>query len=127
MPEPHDFQRLLDYLKRLPAIDPAIGSGTGTGEGGLWWVKLIINIDRPMAWRIVQELGHVLNYVSLNERLPAISCRIAAPIPERRRAQFPVLGHRVIRPHLTPSDCAEWLEGRSPARRRPGTMEADED
>lgn len=56
MPELHDFQRLFDYLKKLPAIDPSIGSGTGMGDGSLWWVKFIIDIDHPMAWRIVQEL-----------------------------------------------------------------------
>jgi hypothetical protein len=77
MPNP-DFQPLLDYLRKLPAIDPSIGSGTRIGDGSLWWVKFIIDIDHPMAWRIVQELGHVLNYVSLNA-CPPFSC------PYRRR------------------------------------------
>jgi hypothetical protein len=68
-----------------------------------------------MAWRIVQELGHVLNYVSLNERLPTIFIPVSPPpymnggprnflswVIECRDAGF------------TPSNCAEWLEGRLP-------------
>ena len=32
---------------------------------GYWWVKFTIDIEHPLAWSVVQELGHVLNYVSL--------------------------------------------------------------
>ncbi len=73
------FSKTPRLSQKLPAIDPSIGSGTGTGEGGLWWVKIIIDIDHPMAWRIVQELGHVLNYVSLNERLPTVFMPVSPP------------------------------------------------
>ena len=68
-----------------------------------------------MAWRIVQELGHVLNYVSLNERLPTIFMPVSPPpyinggprnflswVIESSDATF------------TPSDCAECLEGHLP-------------
>ena len=29
-----------------------------------WWFKFQINVDHPLAWQTVQELGHVLNYIS---------------------------------------------------------------
>lgn len=115
MPEPHDFRRLLDYLKKLPAIDPSIGSGTGTGDGSLWWVKFIIDIDHPMAWRIVQELGHVLNYVSLNERLPTVFMPVSPP-PYVNGGPRNFLSWVIESSDagFTPSDCAEYLEGHLP-------------
>src|SRR5882724_8555119 len=108
MPDP-DFQPLLDYLKKLPAIDPSIGSGAG--EELAWWVKFIIKIDHPMAWRIVQELGHVLNYVSLDERLPTVFMPVSPPpYMNGGPADFLswVIESRDV--NFTPSDCAEWLE-----------------
>ncbi len=38
-----DFTALLDYLHRVPAIDPRLGHGA---EGGRWWVKLVIDVRR---------------------------------------------------------------------------------
>jgi hypothetical protein len=110
-----DFQPLLDYLKKLPAADPSIGSGTGTGEGSLWWVKFIIDVDHPMAWRIVQELGHVLNYVLLNKRLPTIFMPVSPP-PYMNGGPRDFLSWVIESrdPGFTPADCAEWLEGRLP-------------
>src|ERR1044071_9621366 len=112
--QPH-FHPLLTYLKTLPAADPSIGSGTGTGEGSLWWVKFIIDVDHPMAWRIVQELGHVLNYVLLNKRLPTIFMPVSPP-PYMNGGPRDFLSWVIESRHpgFTPSDCAEWLEGLLP-------------
>jgi len=57
MSDTTDFQSLIDYLTKTPAIVGPIGSGVG--EENLWWVKFIIDVDHPLAWRVVQELGHV--------------------------------------------------------------------
>jgi hypothetical protein len=113
MPDTTDFQSLVDYLTKTPAIVGPIGSGVG--EENLWWVKFIIDIDHPLAWRVVQELGHVLNYVSINERLPTVFMPVSPPVYlnggpreflswviESRDADF------------KPADCAKWLEGRLP-------------
>jgi hypothetical protein len=56
-----DCTPLVDYLRRVPAIDPRIGHGA---QGDRWWVKLVIDVRHPLAWRVVQELAHVLNYPS---------------------------------------------------------------
>jgi hypothetical protein len=108
-----DFRRLVAFLERVPAITRPIG--TGVSGDGLWWLKFPIDIQHPLAWRVVQELGHVLNYVSLDERLPTVFMPVSPPpymnggprqflswVVETRDAAF------------SPSECAEWLEGRLP-------------
>jgi hypothetical protein len=107
------FKPLLDYLRTVPAIEGQIGSGLG--DDGRWWVKFGINITHPLAWNVVQELGHVLNYVSLDERLPTVFMPVSPPpymnggpkeflswVIESRDKEF------------LPQQCAEWLEGRLP-------------
>lgn len=59
------FASLNEFIIKIPAIQMPIG--TGVGEEGFWWVKFSIDIHHPLAWNVVQELGHILNYISLNE------------------------------------------------------------
>ena len=111
MPEP--LQPLLDFLRRVPAIDAQIGSGFD--EDGHWWVKFAINIENPLAWQVVQELGHVLNYVSLEERLPTVFMPVSPP-PYMNGGPRDFLSW-VIECNdkdFSPASCAEWLEGRLP-------------
>jgi hypothetical protein len=42
-------------------------------------VKLTIDIGHPLAWHVVQELGHVLNYLSTTERLPTTFKPVSPP------------------------------------------------
>lgn len=107
------FQPLKDYLSKIPAIEGAMGSGF-SGDGN-WWVKFTINIDHPLAWSVVQELGHVLNYVSLDERLPTIFMPVSPP-PYMNGGPREFLSW-VIEckdKEFEPEKCAEWLEGRLP-------------
>src|SRR5258705_1125812 len=71
------FQPLVAFLTRVPGIQSPIG--TGLLEDGGWWAKFAIDIDHPLAWHVVQELGHVLNYVSLEERLPTVFKPVSPP------------------------------------------------
>lgn len=64
------FTSLIEYLGKIPAVQGTIS--TGLDHSGLWWVKFTIDIDHDLAWHAVQELGCVLNYISLNERLPTV-------------------------------------------------------
>jgi len=59
------FTKLTDYLSRVPAIEGSIATGSAADDN--WWVKFTIDVDHPQAWNTVQELGHVLNYMSLDE------------------------------------------------------------
>jgi hypothetical protein len=65
------------FIKRIPCVQGSVGSGV-LGDDG-WWVKFGIDISHPLAWRTVQELGHVLNYVSINERLPTVFMPVSPP------------------------------------------------
>ena len=90
---PKEFKPLLAFLARVPAIRPAVGSGRL--DDGNWWIKFAIDIGHPLAWHVVQELGHVLNYLSTAERLPTVFEPVSPPLSERRPAAVPLVGHRV--------------------------------
>lgn len=113
MPDDKAFHSLKKYLARVPAIEGTIGSGF-LDDGG-WWVKFIIDLDHPLAWNVVQEFGHVLNYVSLNERLPTVFMPVSPP-PALNGGPKDFLSWVIecSDKEFTPADCAEWLEGRLP-------------
>lgn len=107
------FTKLLTYLERVPAIVGSIGHGAD--DAGLWWVKFTIDIRHPLAWHVVQELGHVLNYLSLSERLPTVFKPVSPP-PYMNGGPDEFLSWVIEceSPDLRPGTCAEWLEGRLP-------------
>lgn len=108
-----EFNGLLEFMKRIPAVENSIY--TGIYEDGKWWVKFSIDIKNDIAWNIVQEFAHVANYLSVNERLPTVFYPVSAPpylnggpsdylywIVETNQIEF------------SPSDFKDWLEGRLP-------------
>jgi hypothetical protein len=121
------FQSLKEYLSRIPAIRGTIASGFF--DDGNWWVKFSIDIDHKLAWGVVQELGHVLNYVSLKERLPTVFIPVSPP-PYMNGGPKDFLSWVIQSKDndFKPETCAEWLEGRLP---RPvedeGQWKTDED
>lgn len=54
-------------------------SDEATEPSERWWVKLQIDIRSHMAWHVVQELAHVLNFISLAERLPTVFKPTSSP------------------------------------------------
>ncbi len=107
------FSTILSFLRRVPGIEGSIGHKLE--KDGRWWLKFSIDIEHPLAWHVVQELGNVLNYLSWNERLPTVFMPVSPPsylnggpadslswVVECNDASF------------LPSECAEWLEGRLP-------------
>ncbi len=92
---------------KVPCIERAIGKGAD--EDGLWWVKFRINITHPLAWNVVQEIGHVVNYLSIDDRLPAIFYPVSPP-PYMNGGPGQFLSW-VIK---TTDKLKEWLEGRLP-------------
>jgi hypothetical protein len=76
------FDSLLDFLEELPALWLPAGRGSighGADENGRWWIKFAIDTKHPLAWRLVQELAHVLNYLSVDERLPTVFMPVSPP------------------------------------------------
>jgi hypothetical protein len=108
-----DFTALETFLANVPAVIGPIGKGSD--PDGMWWVKFGIDIDHELAWRVVQEFGHVLNYVSLDEPLPTVFKPVSPP-PYMNGGPREFLSW-VIEcddSEFAPSKCAEWLEGRFP-------------
>jgi hypothetical protein len=113
MVEQSAFHELESYLSRMPALVSPFGSGFD--ESGRWWIKFGIDIDHPLAWRVVQELGHVLNYLSVNEQLPTVFKPVSPPPymngGPREYLSWVIECHD---PDFQPRTTAEWLEGRLP-------------
>jgi hypothetical protein len=108
-----DFSTLESFLHRVPSIVGPVG--TGSDPAGLWSAKFAIDINHPLAWRVVQGFGHVLNYVSLSERLPTVFMPVSPP-PYMNGGPREYLSWVIESKDddSTPSNCATWLEGRLP-------------
>jgi hypothetical protein len=107
------FKDLEDYLAKLPGIKLPIGKAQT--EDGLWWVKFRIDVNNPLAWRVVQELGHVVNYISLEERLPTVFYPVSPP-PYMNGGPEEFLSWVIESKDkdFSPKLLSEWLEGRLP-------------
>lgn len=113
-----EFAELEAYLRRIPAVAPAnVGCAIGKGRmaDGNWYVKFTIATDHPLAWHTIQELGHVLNYLSIDERLPTVFMPVSPP-PYMNGGPSEFLSWVIesTQPDFTPQLCLKWLEGRLP-------------
>lgn len=111
---PPEFARLLAYLSRLPAMQQPINHGKDK-KTGHWWVDFSLDIRHPLAWNVVQELGFVLNYISLDERLPTVFMPISPP-PYLNGGPTDFLRWVIQSQHpdMTPDLVAEILAARLP-------------
>ncbi|HBB79766.1 MAG TPA: hypothetical protein DC050_16715 [Pseudomonas sp.] len=107
------FQSLESFLEKVPGVSPPLSHGNS--PDGQWWVKFSIDIDHQFAWQVVQELGHVLNYLSLNERLPTVFKPVSPP-PYMNGGPREFLSWVIecSDKGLKPGTVAKWLEGRLP-------------
>jgi len=71
-----NLPRLVAYLERMPGVSVLSSEVT---RDAYWWVKLTIDQAHPLAWRVVQELGFVLNDLSLQEKLPTVFKPVSPP------------------------------------------------
>ena len=106
------FDNLLKFLSKIPSIGEPINYGL---EKDFWWVKFQINIDNPLAWNIVQELAHLLNYLSIKDRLPTIFMPVSPP-PYLNGGPREFLSWviQVKSEKFTPDDVKAWLKSRLP-------------
>ncbi len=113
-----DFIELESYLRRVPAIGTAnegCAFGKGRFDNGNWWIKFSIDIEHPLAWHTVQELGNVLNYLSITERLPTVFKPVSPPsYLNGGPREFLSWVIESMEADFAPKTCAEWLEGRLP-------------
>lgn len=107
------FSSLVDYLEKIPAINAL--TSTGVDERGYWWVKFQIDIHHDLAWHTVQELGCVINYISLNERLPTVFYPVSpAPYLNGGPSGFLSWIIEAKDKSFRPGTLMKWLEGRLP-------------
>ncbi|OON66028.1 hypothetical protein [Hymenobacter sp. CRA2] len=107
------FEALHSFIAQIPAIENI--AGTGIDEAGLWWLKFKIDIRHPLAWQVVQELGHVVNHLSINDRLPTVFYPVSPP-PYMNGGPQEFLSWVIENKHkdFKPDDLKTWLEGRLP-------------
>jgi hypothetical protein len=110
------FTKLVDFLARIPAIEsndtPSRGVGSGESDAG-WWVKFQIDVDHDLAWNTVQEMGHVLNYLAVDERLPTVFKPVSPP-PYMNGGPDEYLSWVIEGADMPPGTVATWLEERLP-------------
>ena len=107
------FKSLTDYFLKIPGVKSPIA--TGSDEQGFWWIKFQIDIKNNLAWHVVQELGCVVNYLSLNERLPTIFYPVSpAPYLNGGPADFLSWVIESKDKEFKPGTLMKWLEGRLP-------------
>jgi hypothetical protein len=96
---------------------PGVKAGIGTGhyDDGLWWIKFQIKIDHPFAWSVVQELGNIINYLSINDRLPTRFYPVSPPsYLNGGPKDFLSWIIESLDLEFSPKNLLEWLEGRMP-------------
>ncbi len=105
-------------VKFLDFIPGAHVVADGVYDTGCWWVKLRLDIDDPLSWCVVQELGHVLNLLSMERRLPTRFYPVS-PSPALNGGPEDFLSWFIeaTDANFAPSMAATWLAGRLP---RPG-------
>lgn len=106
------FSTLIDYLEKVPSIQKPFSFGD---EAGMWWVKFSLDLENPLAWQVVQELGHVINYLSLEERLPTTFYPVSPP-PYLNGGPHDFLSWVIETKdkEFRPGTLRKWLEGRLP-------------
>ena len=112
------FDPLLALLEKVPAISLPAGRksiGCGLSDDGTWWIKFSLELEHPLAWRVVQEFAHVLNLLSVDERLPTVFKPVSPPPYLNGGVEFLSWVIETDDPTFTPTQCAEWLVGRLPS------------
>lgn len=109
------FDRLYQFFCKVPSVQEARILAHGADGQHAWWFKFAINTEHPLAWQTVQELGHVLNYLSANERLPTQFLPVSPPPYMNGEAKdFLAWVIQCNHPDFSPDVVCDWLEARLP-------------
>ncbi len=110
-----NFERLYQFFSKVPSIQQQRISAHGTNGEHAWWIKFSIGTEHALAWQTVQELGHVLNYLSTNERLPTQFFPVSPPPYMNGEAKdFLAWVIECDHPEFSPDVVCDWLEARLP-------------
>lgn len=87
----------------------------GSDDDGFWWIKFQLDITNELAWNVVQELGCVVNYLSINERLPTVFYPVSpAPYMNGGPEDFLSWVIETKDKEFKPGTLMKWLDGRLP-------------
>jgi hypothetical protein len=113
MEKKNECTELVTFLQKIPAVENSIGYGVDENR---WWVKFTISINHPLAWSTVQELGFVLNYLSVDERLATVFYPVSPP-PYLNGGPSDYLSWIIenTQDDFTADLTKQWLESRLPA------------
>ena len=106
-------RELVKFLEKIPAISENIADGFH--EKGFWWVKFQIDIENKYAWSVIQELGCIVNYISVTERLPTVFYPVS-PAPYLNGGPREFLSWVIENKdaNFTSDNLKDWLIGRLP-------------
>ena len=105
------FEGLKRFLGRIPAVKV---SAHHIGRDERWSIHLTVDIDNPLAWHVVQELGSVLNNLSLSAKAPTVFKPMSSP-PYLNGGPRDYLYWLIESSNLaTPRGIRQLLEGRMP-------------
>lgn len=103
--------KLVSLIGSLPSVEQGIGRSYP--EDYFWWIKFSMDRTHPLVWHVIQRLGHVLNYISLEQRLDVVFKPVSPPpglnggpehlswvIEATKRYVNPATVCKVLRPHL---------------------------
>lgn len=107
-----ELMELSNFIEEIPSIKTI---DFWYYKNNNWWIKIKIDISNNIVWNVVQELWHILNYISTNEKLPTIFYPVSPPpymnwwpndflswIIESKESSF------------SPINALEWLKWRLP-------------
>jgi len=107
-----DLIPLTTFLSQIPGLTVA---SFDVESSNFWWIKFSIDTESRFAWNVVQELGFVLNYLSVEERLPTIFMPVSPP-PYLNGGPKEFLSWVIetTMSNVNPADIARILEDRLP-------------
>lgn len=67
---------LVEFLNKIPSVRVI---ASDLSADAYWWIRLDIDIENKLAWNVVQELGFVLNSISIQEPMPTAFKPVSPP------------------------------------------------
>tara|TARA_R110002033_G_C3871469_1_gene237242 strand:+ start:1240 stop:1668 length:429 start_codon:yes stop_codon:yes gene_type:complete len=108
-----EFRTLIEYLEKVPSVIKPISFSSE--DSGFWWIKFKLDIKHPLVWNVIQELGCVINYISINDRLPTVFYPVSpAPYLNGGAEDFLSWIIETKDPEFKPGILMKWLNERLP-------------
>ena len=109
----HGFEKLAGILDQIPAVKGVLNSGSDAHR--VWWIEFSIDIKHRIAWNVIQEISHILNYASYDEELVSVFKPVSPP-PYKAGGPDESLTWTIESrsESFSPGTCAVWLQNKLP-------------